>query len=123
MSPYKDFLFKLRSNSFYSISSILYLHTLLPGSQGNGENKIRMLYNCSFALSCVTSTGLFFFFAYFKGLFTQSSPTLCYPMDCSPPGSCPWNSPGKKTGVGCHFLLPASTGLEITIPRLLHKCD
>ena len=28
-------------------------------------------------------------------------------MDCSPPGSlpCPWNSPGKYTGVGCHFLL------------------
>ena len=26
------------------------------------------------------------------------------PMDCSPP-SCPWNFPGKNTGVGCHFLL------------------
>ena len=24
-------------------------------------------------------------------------------MDCSPPGSfCPWNLPGKNTGVGCH---------------------
>ena len=30
---------------------------------------------------------LIFFFAYFKGLFTQSSPTLCDPMDCGPPGS------------------------------------
>ena len=27
------------------------------------------------------------------------------PLDCSPPGSCPWNSPGKNTGVGCHALL------------------
>ena len=26
---------------------------------------------------------------------TQSCPTLCYPMDCSP-----WNSPGRNTGVG-----------------------
>ena len=35
----------------------------------------------------------------------QSCPTLCDPMDCSPPGSRPWDSPGKNTGVGCHFLL------------------
>ena len=31
--------------------------------------------------------------------------TLHNPMDCSPPGSCPWDSPGKNAGVGCHFLL------------------
>ena len=32
--------------------------------------------------------------------------TLCDPMDCSPPRLLsPWNSPGKNTGVGCHFLL------------------
>ena len=32
--------------------------------------------------------------------------TLCNPMDYSPPGSsCPWDSPGKNTGEGCHFLL------------------
>ena len=36
----------------------------------------------------------------------QSCPTLCDPMDCGPPGSsCPWDSPGKNTGVGCHGLL------------------
>ena len=35
----------------------------------------------------------------------QSCPTLCDPIDCSPPGSCPWDSPGENTGVGCHFLL------------------
>ena len=33
----------------------------------------------------------------------QSCPTLCDPIDGSPPG---WDSPGKNTGVGCHFLLP-----------------
>ena len=35
----------------------------------------------------------------------QSCPPLCNPIDGSPPGSCPWDSPGKSTGVGCHFLL------------------
>ena len=35
----------------------------------------------------------------------QSCPTLCDPIDGSPPGSRPWDSLGKKTGVGCHFLL------------------
>ena len=36
----------------------------------------------------------------------QSCPTLCDPIDSSPPGSPrPWDSPGKNTRVGCHFLL------------------
>src|SRR5574337_887357 len=35
----------------------------------------------------------------------QSSPTLCDPIDGSPPGSPSLDSPGKNTGVGCHFLL------------------
>ena len=35
----------------------------------------------------------------------QSCPTLCDPIDGSPPGSGSWDSPGKNTGVGCHFLL------------------
>ena len=36
----------------------------------------------------------------------QSCPTLCDPIDGSLPCSpCPWDSPDKNTGVGCHFLL------------------
>ena len=35
----------------------------------------------------------------------QSYPTLCDPIDGGLPGSHPWDSPGKHTGVGCHFLL------------------
>ena len=36
----------------------------------------------------------------------QSCPTLCNPIDGSPPGSSVLgDSPGKNTGVGCHFLL------------------
>ena len=33
----------------------------------------------------------------------QSCPTLCDPIDTRLPR--PWDSPGKNTGVGCHFLL------------------
>ena len=29
---------------------------------------------------------------------------LCDSIDSSPLGSRPWDSPGKNTGVGCHFL-------------------
>ena len=36
----------------------------------------------------------------------QLCPTLCDPIDGSSPRlPCPWDSPGKNTGVGCHFLL------------------
>ena len=36
----------------------------------------------------------------------QSCPTLCDPIDCSPPGtSVHGDSPGKNTGVSCHALL------------------
>ena len=35
----------------------------------------------------------------------QSCPTLYNPIDGSPQGSRPWDSPGKNTGVDYHFLL------------------
>ena len=37
----------------------------------------------------------------------QSCPTLYNPTDGSPPGSHPWDSPGKNTGAGFHFLSPS----------------
>ena len=30
--------------------------------------------------------------------------SLCNPIDDGQPGSHPWDSPGKHTGAGCHFL-------------------
>ena len=45
---------------------------------------------------------------------------LCDPMDGSPWLFCPWNSPGKNTGVGYHALLQ---GIFLTLalnPNLLH---
>ena len=39
-------------------------------------------------------------------------PTLCNPMDWSPPGLLhPWNFLGKSAGVGCHFLLQGGASL------------
>ena len=36
----------------------------------------------------------------------QSCPTLCDPIDRQPTRlPRPWDSPGKNTGVGCHFVL------------------
>ena len=49
-----------------------------------------------------SSTSSPIFIATAKSL--QSCPTLRDPIDGSPPES-PWDSPGKNTGVGCHFLL------------------
>ena len=50
--------------------------------------------------------------------------TLCNPMVHSPPGSsCPWNSPGKNTGVGCHALLQGifpTQGLNLCLLHLLY---
>ena len=46
------------------------------------------------------------YFAAAAAKLLQSCPTLCHPIDGRPPGSPrPWDSPGKNTGVGCHFLL------------------
>ena len=51
----------------------------------------------------------------------QLWPTLCDPMECSPPGSSVHgDSPGKNTGVGCHFLLQRIFPTQGLNPCLLH---
>ena len=50
----------------------------------------------------------------------QSCLTLCNPMDCSPPdSSVHGDSPGKNTGVGCHFLLQGIFPTQGSNPHLL----
>ena len=49
----------------------------------------------------------------------QSCPTLCDPIDSRAPGSRPWDSPGKNTGVGCHFLLQCMKVKLLSRVRLL----
>ena len=39
------------------------------------------------------------------GLVVKSCPTLSTPWTVAARLLCPWDSPGKNTGVGCHFLL------------------
>ena len=51
----------------------------------------------------------------------QLCPTLCNPMDCSPPRFlCPWDSPGKNTEVGCHSLLQGIFPIQGSNTCLLH---
>ena len=52
----------------------------------------------------------------------QSCLTLCNPVDCNLLGLLhPWDSPGKNTGVDCHFLLQVifpTQGIEPGSPAL-----
>ena len=54
-------------------------------------------------------------------LVTQSCPTLCDPMNCSPPGSSVHgDSPGKNTGVGSQALLQGIFPTQGQNPGLQH---
>jgi len=54
-------------------------------------------------------------------LVAQSCLTLCNPMDCSlPDSSVHGDSPGKNTGVGCHFLLQGIFPTQESNRGLLH---
>ena len=54
-------------------------------------------------------------------LLTKSCLTLCDSMECSLPRFlCPWDFPGKNTGVGCHFLLQGIFPTYGLNPGLLH---
>ena len=50
----------------------------------------------------------------------KSRPTLCNPIRLKPARLlCPWDSPGKNTGVGCHFFLQGIFPTQGSNPRLL----
>ena len=54
-------------------------------------------------------------------VYAQPCLTLCDPMDHRPPRPlCPWDFPGKITGVGCHFLLQRFFPTQGLNPHLLH---
>ena len=49
----------------------------------------------------------------------QSCPTLCDPIDGSPPRlRHPWDSPGNNAGVGCHFLQCMKVKSESEVAQL-----
>ena len=55
-----------------------------------------------------------------KVLAAQLCLTLCDPIDCSLPGFCLWDSPGKNTGVGCILFSTGSSnpGIKPVSPAL-----
>ena len=54
-------------------------------------------------------------------LVAQSCPTLCDPMNCSPPGSSVrGGSPGKNTGMGSHALLQGIFSIQGLNPGVPH---
>ena len=62
-----------------------------------------------------------FWFSVCVCLVIQSCPTLCDPVDCSPPGfSVHGDSPGKNTRVDCHALLQGIFPTQGSNPVLLH---
>ena len=95
----------------------------LPGSSVHGIFQPRVLEWGAIAFSGPNSTRYKLWKAYLKVnvLVAQLCPTLCDPMDCSLPGcSCPWDFPGKNTGVGCHSLLQGTFPTQGSNPCLLH---
>ena len=48
-------------------------------------------------------------------LVAQSCLTLCNPWTVAHQPACPWNSPGKNNGVGCHFLLQGHMHINVYI--------
>ena len=53
-------------------------------------------------------------------LCTQSCPTLCDTMDCSPPGSSVYRILQARTCIGCHFLLQRIFLTQGSSLHLLH---
>ena len=45
---------------------------------------------------------------------------FCNTVDCSPPCSCPWDSPDKNAGTGCHAFLQGILRTQGPNPLLLH---
>ena len=85
---------KNRVSTFY-----LKTHAVLTAS------RVTMLHKCAsvFASIYFLQKSLFLFYAAAAAAKSlQSCPAPCDPIDSSPR---PWDSPGKNTGVGCHFLL------------------
>ena len=54
------------------------------------------------------------------GLVAKTCPTLITPWTLACQALCPWDSPGKNTGVGCHFLLQGIFLTQEWNPGLLH---
>ena len=95
----------------------------LPGSSVHGIFQARVLESVAISfsrgssqprdrtcISCIGRFGVLYHWATAAAAAAAKSlqlcPTLCDPIDRQPTRLArPWDSPGKNTGVGCHFLL------------------
>ena len=62
---------------------------------------------------------VFLWSAYCPRSIAQSCLTLCDPMNWTHQAPCPWDSPGKNTGMGCHALLQGNLPSPGSNPHLL----
>ena len=92
---------------------------------------VRHLFNSNITFSLLYNEGrLSVFLSCLSPLYVhkcsvaKSCPAVCDPMDLQPTRLlCPWVSPDKNTGVGCHFLLQGivpAQGSNPSLPCLLH---
>ena len=59
-----------------------------------------------------------------EGEVVQSCPTLCNPIALSPTRPlCPWDPPGKNTGVGWHFLLQKPLREQDNLVQFMLLCQ
>ena len=62
----------------------------------------KIMLSLSFLFVLIFKKAFYFVLKWIEVKVTQLCLTLCNPVDYL---LCPWDSPGKNTGVGCHFLL------------------
>ena len=98
-----------------TLSKVLYLKKRIESFQ---QPRRSALSAAPFSDSkCITSN-----MWYHVRAITQSCLTLCDPLDCSAPTRllCPWDPPGKSSGVGCRFLPQEIFRIQGSNPHLLH---
>ena len=96
-------------------------HFLLQGifpTQGSNPHTLGLLRWQAGCLSLAPPGKPFFWGA--GGLVAKSCLTLATPWTEEPGRLHPWDSPGKNTGVGCHFLLHGIFPTQESNPGLLH---
>ena len=91
-------------------SQTFHFMTLTWNLQNDGLMECPTIWTCAVVFSCLKV----------KVLVALLCPTLCHPMDCCLPDSCPWDYLGKNTGVGCHFLLHGIFPTQESNQNLLH---
>jgi len=73
-------------------------------------------FTCILHICCMLHICSFYITYFSISEVAQSCLTLCDPMDC------PWDFPGKSTGVGCHFLLQEIFPTQGLNPGLPLQC-